>query len=252
MSKGILFDSRLCIGCAACSEACRETHHLSGKLNPLDLDADNFTVLKRVDGYKVRNLCRHCLKPACASSCPVGALKKTPEGPVVYDANKCIGCRYCFVACPYRIPRYQWNSTRPQVRKCDFCVERQKQGEATACADACPAEATVFGERAELLKEAHARLEAEPQWYFPNVFGETEGGGSSVLIITSPVIVEKALIYPTIKTPLPELTAAAHNKVPFVGFGVGTMLCGIWWLSKRRNEVAAIEALLRKKEFDGK
>ena len=161
MSKGILFDSRKCIGCEACCEACKTEHHLSGEFNPADLGADTFTVVKKYDDIFVRKLCRHCVSPACASSCPVGALHKLPDGPVVYDASKCIGCRYCFVACPYGIPRYQWNSTRPQVRKCDFCADRLKKGQPTACAEVCPRHATIFGEREELLERGARKDQAK-------------------------------------------------------------------------------------------
>jgi formate dehydrogenase iron-sulfur subunit len=93
----------------------------------------------------------HCEEPTCVSVCPVGAFTKTAEGPVLYDEAKCIGCRYCMQACPFQVPTYTWNEVAPRVRKCIFCHERLAQGMPTACAEACPTGATIFGERDELI-----------------------------------------------------------------------------------------------------
>ena len=104
--------------------------------------------LRRVqehEGNNVRRLCMHCEEPACASACLVGALKKTSYGPVVYDKDKCIGCRYCMIACPNSVPKYEWSKLAPYVKKCDMCWERVAQGQRTACAEACPTGATFFG-----------------------------------------------------------------------------------------------------------
>ena len=109
-----------------------------------------------------RRLCMNCLQPACASVCPVGALQKTALGPVVYDADKCIGCRYCMQACPFQVPSYEWNSRLPKMRKCDMCYERQSKGKPTACAEACPVGATISGERDDLVAEAHKRIADKP------------------------------------------------------------------------------------------
>jgi len=177
----------------------------------------------------------------------VGALKKTPDGPVIYDENRCIGCRYCFVACPYGIPRYQWRYKHPLVRKCNFCAELNAKGEQPACAEICPTGATKFGEREELLAFAKERIKANPAWYFHNVFGESEAGGSSVLFITNPDIAKKGIIYPATKEPLPELTEAFIESVPFVGISVGAFLCGVWWLRKRRKQVAKAESFKEEK-----
>ena len=94
----------------------------------------------------MRKQCRHCAEPACVSVCPVGALRKTPEGPVIYDGSLCMGCRYCMMACPYGIPRYTWLETVPYVRKCVLCHGKIKSGELKqpACTAACPTGATVF------------------------------------------------------------------------------------------------------------
>jgi formate dehydrogenase iron-sulfur subunit len=250
MSKGVLYDSNTCIGCGACSAACKESHHLPGEPNPPELDADTFTVFKTLDGIFTRNFCRHCLFPSCASACPVGALKKTADGPVVYDGHKCIGCRYCFVACPYGIPHYQWKSKTPLVRKCDLCADQIKTGKQTACAQICPTSATKFGERDELLKEAKSRLSSDPKKYFPHVFGEFEAGGSSVLFIASKDLSQILQIPKTTRT-FPSLTALGLQSVPPVGLITGAALVGLWFSFKRRQDVARAECGPDKKGCDG-
>ena len=122
----------------------------------------------------VRKQCRHCLEPACASACPVGALHKTDLGAVVYDAARCMGCRYCMMACPYGIPRYTWDAAVPYVRKCILCYSRIEQGRQPACTEACPSKATIFGDRDELLAEAHRRIAENPGQYGKKVWGEKE------------------------------------------------------------------------------
>ena len=72
----------------------------------------------------VKRQCMHCDEPACVSACPVSALEKTAEGPVVYDANKCIGCRYCMLACPFGAISSDWSSLAPKVSKCTLCADR--------------------------------------------------------------------------------------------------------------------------------
>jgi formate dehydrogenase iron-sulfur subunit len=250
MSKGILFDSTLCIGCGACSAGCKESHHLPGDPNPEELGADTFTIVKSMDDIFVRNFCRHCLQPGCSSACPVGALKKTEAGPVVYSPSKCIGCRYCFVACPYGIPRYEWASARPLVRKCDLCADRLAQGKPSACAEICPTGATKFGERDALLGEAKSRISGTPQGYFPHVFGEFEVAGSSVLFIAMKDL-SKLLRIPKSTRAMPTLTRPALVSVPYTGIAAGAILIGSWLIFKRRQDVAKAECGPDKKGCDG-
>src|SRR5512143_4111827 len=173
MSVGLLFDTTRCIGCGACSSACKEQNKLPGPVEEVTT-AYTWTTVQPREGVNVRKLCMHCEVPTCVSVCPVGALQKTAEGPVVYDAEKCMGCRYCMMACPFDVPKYQWDRPVPVVGKCVMCTTRVKQGEATACATACPAEATVFGSRADLLKQAKARMAAEPAKYVDHIYGLKE------------------------------------------------------------------------------
>ena len=122
--KGLLIDITRCIGCGACSTRCKEVNDLPAEVAP-ELDADTWTtVYEKPQGNFVRNLCRHCEDPACVSVCPVGALTKTENGPVLYDKSICLGCRYCMIGCPFRIPKFEWHSPTPRIRKCILCAPR--------------------------------------------------------------------------------------------------------------------------------
>jgi formate dehydrogenase iron-sulfur subunit len=125
----------------------------------------------------------HCESPTCASVCPVGAFRKDPAGPVVYDGTRCIGCRYCIMACPFDVPKYQWDRAVPLVQKCSLCAGRIAGGRGPACAEVCPTGATQFGERPALVAEARKRLAAEPAKYTGRIFGLEEVGGTSVLML---------------------------------------------------------------------
>jgi len=161
MSKGILYDATVCIGCKMCEKACAEQHGL-----PYDDDIaaeqrqseHKYTVVLNHDDKFMRRLCMNCLDPTCVSVCPVAALHKNTLGPVVYEPSRCIGCRYCMMACPFSVPKYEWSKTLPLVRKCDMCADRLANGLPTACAEACPTGATKFGDRDQLIAEAKDRL----------------------------------------------------------------------------------------------
>ncbi|HEX9886453.1 MAG TPA: 4Fe-4S dicluster domain-containing protein [Longimicrobiales bacterium] len=241
----ILIDTTRCKGCEKCVAACKEENGLGddrpwrgqGAIDGLS-PTRNCTVLRQADDRFVLQQCRHCLEPACVSACLVGAMQKTPEGPVIYDADKCMGCRYCLMACPYGIPRYDWDRAAPEVHKCTMCYDRVSEGREPACVEACPEEATVFGTRAELLAEARRRMAAEPGKYVPVIFGEHEVGGTSVLYISDAPLAMgwKADLG---DQPLPALTWASLEKVPPVVVGMGTLMAGIYWVIGRRMKLAA-------------
>ncbi len=247
--KGILLDTTRCVGCGACYQACKEQNQLPKTADNFlqdNLSANTFTVVNNRSGRFVRRMCMHCEEPTCASVCPVGALQKTATGAVVYDKDKCFGCRYCMQACPFGIPKYEWESAAPYMKKCDMCSGRQARGLATACATACPTGATQFGDREELIREARQRMAANPGRYSGHIFGVEEAGGTSVLVISDVSVAQ--LGYPDTlpKEPLPQLTWYVLEKIPkAVSFG-GVLLGGIWWITKRRQEVAKAEGKLRR------
>ena len=249
-SFAILTDTTLCTGCQKCVAACKKEndlgkdapHHWQERID--DLSSTRYTtILRRPDegragDHFVRQQCRHCVDPACVSACLVGALQKTPEGPVIYDGNKCMGCRYCMVACPYGIPRYQWGQPVPYVCKCDMCYERVKEGEEPACVEACPQKATIFGDRDELIEEARRRIRDNPDKYVDKIFGETEIGGTAVIYISDIPLDFLSFKQELGGEPLPKLTWAALAKVPPLALGVGGVMAGVWWIIGRRMQLA--------------
>lgn len=254
MVKAVLYDATLCVGCLECERGC-------AKQNKLPYD-DSIEKLKKTSEFKytyvavqadekyMRRLCMHCNEPTCVAACPVGALVKTKLGPVTYDEDKCMGCRYCMVACPYSIPKYEWSKVLPRVRKCILCPDRLAAGQQTACAEACPTGATIFGDRDDLLAEAKKRIRENPTGYVNHIYGEKEAGGGSVLLLSS-VPFENFGLPSSIKLgtqPIPYLTADIIQHVPDVVTLGWAALGGIWWISKRREAVAAIEAREKEKK----
>lgn len=223
--------------------ACKEANHLDTDLPKVwqkndGLSADNWTSIVQKPGSRfVRKQCRHCLKPACVAVCPVGALHKTEIGAVVYDSEKCMGCRYCMMACPYGIPRYDWDKSVPYVKKCMLCYDRIKKGSTPACTNACPEGATIFGEREQLLKIAHEMIKKNPGKYINKVWGERELGGASVLYISD--IDLGFLSYQTkiASQPLPDKIEPVMRSVPFTFLGMGGAMLGINWIIRRRMEL---------------
>jgi len=243
MSYGILTDITKCIGCLECVSACKKTNNLDSDVPRIwqkndGLSADNWTaIIKRDEHRYVRKQCRHCLEPACAAACPVGALHQTEQGTVVYEDDKCLGCRYCMMACPYGIPRYDWDLKVPYVRKCIMCYDQIKKGDKPSCTSACPTEATIFGKRDELLKSAHQTLKDNPDKYINKIWGETEIGGTSVLYI-SDIDLDFLAYKPNLGTkPLPATTAPAMKAVPYAFFGMGGVMMGLKWIVGRRNKL---------------
>jgi len=242
MRPAILTDLTRCIGCEACVWACREANGLTAGAPTDRLSRDSLNAVEHRDGTNVRRQCMHCLDPACASVCPVEALHKTPEGPVVYDASRCIGCRYCMIACPFGIPKYEWDEPLPIVRKCTFCFEqRLSKGLPPACTAACPTGATIFGDRDDLIREAHERILRQPERYVDHIYGLEEAGGTSVLYLSGIPFEQLGFPTPLRNDPYPRLTWAALSKIPnVVGVG-GVLLVGISWLTARKEQVARAE-----------
>jgi Ni/Fe-hydrogenase subunit HybB-like protein/Fe-S-cluster-containing dehydrogenase component len=200
---GVLVDTTACVGCRLCEYACKQANHMEAGTLESYSDTSVFqekrrpspTSLTVVNQYTtddgkhvyVKTNCMHCNQPAGASACIVGAMEKRENGAVTYDAWKCIGCRYCMVACPFQIPAYEYdNVLTPQVRKCQLCFqERTRQGKPPACVEACPREALIFGKRSELLTLAHETIEKHPDKYVNQIYGEHEVGGTSWMYLAS-------------------------------------------------------------------
>ncbi len=263
MSKGMLIDTTLCIGCRACQTACKSWNSRKGRptsftdswTNPVHLNSHNFNqvIFKEIakpngelQWHFVNHRCFHCLEPACVSACPVGALQKLPSGPVVYDDGKCIGCRYCMMACPFQIPKFEWESAVPLIRKCTFCADRQAIGLAPSCVTTCPTGTLLFGERPALLQEAHRRIGTEPKRYYPQVYGETIAGGTSTLYLTAVSFEDLGLTHRGFRTDLGNVPQGIYgrewmSKVPYVALAVGGLAVGLHYFHKRRAQIQAEE-----------
>jgi formate dehydrogenase iron-sulfur subunit len=244
MSKAILYDATMCIDCKACERACAERNGLpyDDKIAAESKQSEHKLTVVMADGDKyMRRLCMNCQDPTCASVCPVAALRKTADGPVTYDASRCIGCRYCMLACPFSVPKYEWSKALPQIRKCDMCADRVAQGLQTACAEACPTGATKFGERDALIAEARQRIAANPGQYVDHIYGLNEVGGTSVLLLSSVPFERFGYNAGFSSDPMPLLTYRVLSHIPNLVTAGAVLLGGIWWITNRRNEVAAAE-----------
>jgi len=171
----------------------------------------------------VKLQCMHCVRPNCVSACIVGALHREPNGSVSYDAGKCIGCRYCMLACPFEVPAYEYeNILTPKVQKCTFCFDTyQARGEPPACVQMCPPNCFTFARRNDLIALAHAKIEADPEAYHDHVYGETEAGGTSWLYLTSRPATELGLL-DLPDRPMPQLTETLQHGI--FKYGVPPML----------------------------
>ena len=240
MTWGLLFDSTRCIGCGACSAACKEQNGLPAEIEE-KTTAYTWTVVEPRRGVNLRRLCMHCLTPTCVSVCPVGAMKKTAAGPVDYDSKLCIGCRYCIMACPFSVPKYQWDRAIPVVGKCVMCAPRVAAGQATACATVCPTGATRFGARDALIREARERIRLEPSRYVDHIYGLDEAGGTSVLMLAGVPFAQLGLPGNLPHEPLPMLTWAVLSELPDVVSVAAVFLYGIHWITRRRTYVRGLE-----------
>jgi formate dehydrogenase iron-sulfur subunit len=183
----------------------------------------------------------NCLDPACVSVCPVGALQKTPQGPVVYDQDRCMGCRYCMVACPFQVPSYEWDARLPRVRKCDLCSDRTPQGGVTRCSEACPVEATITGDRDELIQIARKRIREKPDGYYPAIYGLKEVGGTSVLVLSAVPFDQIGYSTHLPDHNMPATTWPALSHIPEVVTIGSVLLGGVYWITHRREDVARQE-----------
>ena len=275
-----LIDITNCIGCRACQVACKQWNEREGEetellpdlgfQNPATLSAKTYTLIsvhqlrdeKAPGGLResfVMRRCLHCLQPACVSACPTTALFRQSDGPVVYDSDKCIGCRYCMLACPWDVPTAEWNSLKPEIQKCTHCADRTSQPlpkarngfpltvletqrfqetmPVPACVKACPADALRYGEREEMLAEARRRIASRPGRYVDRIYGEKEAGGTSVVYLSG-VPFEK-LGFPEVgDKPFPAFSKMALAAVPGAVMVVGATLAAAYAFFRKR--VAAV------------
>lgn len=234
---GFLIDASRCIDCRACLVACSVENEVPLKNTRIWIKdtgvTGRFPDLKR---YTAPYHCMHCTDPSCVSACTVGALQRNADGIVTYDADRCIGCRYCMYACPFGIPNFQWDKRMSLIVKCDLCISRLEEGQQPACSATCPTWAIQFGSREEMLSRAHARIEREPGRYINHVYGEFENGGTACFYI-SPVPFEQLGLPTTDLTQSPAyFNRLVTHGTPAVAAGVAIGMSGIYLAIKRQGE----------------
>ncbi len=255
---GVLVDTTNCIGCRNCEWACKEAHDIpAGDINSYE-DKSVFKEMRRPSGksltvvnqfenperinspINVKVQCMHCDHPACVSACIVGAFSKKENGSVVWDTDKCIGCRYCMVACPFQVPSFEYDKAiQPEIKKCDLCIDRTKEGKLPACVNNCPVEAITYGPRSELIKIAREKIKKYPDKYFDHIYGENEVGGTSWLYLAGTDLVQ-AKVFPSLGTkPAPGVSESIQHGI-FAYFvppaSLYALLAGIMWLNKKKKE----------------
>ncbi|HAG15444.1 MAG TPA: hypothetical protein DCG69_02825 [Bacteroidales bacterium] len=246
---GILYDSTRCVGCQECEIVCAKAHDLPQNASddmPVAGVKRNTNENRRsvINAYETKNgevyaknQCMHCNQPACASACLTQAMYKTEQGPVIWREDKCMGCRYCMVSCPFDVPKFEYLSPNPKIVKCDMCFDQIESGQLPICVANCPAEALSFGSRRELIAEAHRRIYANPDLYYDQVYGEHEAGGTSFLYLSSVPFAEIGLRTELQKSSYPELTKGFLYSVPSIFVLWPALLLGIFKSTKSNSNI---------------
>ncbi len=244
---GVLVDTTKCAGCRMCEVACAQANDLpEPDHSPAALDQERSTsetqrtVVNRYETGKgpvsVKRQCMHCIQPACASACLTRAMLKTYEGPVVWRENKCMGCRFCMVSCPFDVPKFEYHSANPKIQKCNLCWERLNEGQEPACVANCPMKALTFGRRNDLLREARQRMYQEPDRYVDHIYGEHEVGGTSWLYLAGVSFEQLNFRTQLGTTAFPKFTEHFLYSVPVVLTLVPAFLLAVSNATKRSDE----------------
>jgi Fe-S-cluster-containing dehydrogenase component len=242
----MLNDTTRCIGCQACEVACAEQSGFPLSDTKPEIDTQRSTsteALSVVNAHATdkgiifaKTQCMHCDQPACVSACLVNAMYKTDEGPVIWKEDKCMGCRYCMVACPFDIPKFEYGSLNPKIQKCVMCFERLGEGQIPACAEACPQEAILFGKREELIDIARKRISDNPTEYVRHIYGEHEVGGTNVLYLAGVPFDQLGFRTDLGTTPYPEYTKTFLYSVPLALLLGPAFMLGLRQATKGKND----------------
>ncbi len=247
---GVLVDTTRCIGCRSCEVACSEEHdnfvpnvkNDSALDNIRDTSEKQWTIVNRFETEKgevfVKKQCMHCWQPACTAACLTKAMNKTKEGPVTWDGDKCMGCRFCMVSCPFDIPKFEYHEWNPKIQKCNMCYERLQEGKKPACVEACPTDALMFGTKRELMEVARHRVYNHPDKYVHKIYGEHEVGGTGWLYLSAVPFEQIGFRTDLGTTPYPQYTKEFLFSVPLVLFGVPALLLGLNLLTDRKNKLS--------------
>ncbi|UFS69427.1 4Fe-4S dicluster domain-containing protein [Geomonas sp. RF6] len=253
---GVLVDTTACVGCRQCEFACKKAHDLpTGNLESYS-DRSVFNTMRRpsdtaltvVNEFRsgkddalptnVKVQCMHCDHPACVSACIVGAFTKEENGSVIWATEKCIGCRYCMVACPFQVPAFEYQKAlQPLIAKCDFCFNRTKEGKLPACVGTCPVEALTYGPRNEIIRVAREKIRREPERYRTHIFGEHEVAGTSWMYLATNDFTE--LGFPKLHNKsAPGVSESIQHGIfasYFPPVFYYSLIGSVMWLSKKRH-----------------
>lgn len=243
--QGMLYDSTRCLGCRACERVCAKAHDLPEPTDELKAGVLRKTSEKQRSVINncvtskgevfVKKQCMHCNEPACAAACLTQAMYKTKEGPVIWRGEKCMGCRYCMVSCPFDVPKFEYHSANPKIQKCDLCYDRIKEGKIPACAEACPGDALTFGTRRELIAEARKRIFENPKDYHNQIYGENAAGGTGYLGLASVPFSELGFNAKIQNSSYPALSKGFLYSVPSVFVLLPPLLLGIHEATKKNQ-----------------
>ncbi len=223
--RSILFDATQCIGCRQCVHACKDWHD-HPRTTVYEFSSTNWItmeppVLEGLAQNWGRNSCMHCEFPACAAVCPVEAITKYEEGPVVINQETCIGCEYCIYACPWGAlgegdisSVISKNGDSGKASKCTMCSDRLSEDKQPFCVSACPTDALDFGLQDEIKEKARNRAK-EVNGY---LYGDREGGGTHVLY----VLKEKKEVH--------GVRSVSHEKYPQHRIPLGLMIRDLFTL----------------------
>jgi Fe-S-cluster-containing dehydrogenase component len=243
----MLHDTTRCVGCQACERACCEKNGFPEPetvpeighvrvTSPEALTVVNARAKGKETSVFCKTQCMHCDQPACVSACLVNAMYKTAEGPVIWQEDKCMGCRYCMIACPYDVPKFEYGSINPRIRKCVMCYDRLQEGRIPACAEACPQEAILFGKRGDLLDIARKRIYDHPSTYIRHIYGENEVGGTNMLYLASVPFEQLGFRTDLGTTPYPEYTKTFLYSVPLALLLAPAFMLGLRQATKGKND----------------
>jgi formate dehydrogenase iron-sulfur subunit len=235
--SGVLYDSTRCAGCQTCEISCAEANGLPAPVDAIkagvvrNTDELHRTVVNAFNSSKgevyTKKQCMHCNEPACTAACLTQAMFKTKEGAVIWRGDKCMGCRYCMVSCPFDIPKFEYHSANPKIEKCNMCYKRITEGKIPACVENCPAEALIFGTRRELIKEARKRIYSNPEQYEDYIYGEHEAGGTGFLYLSAVPFKEVGFSRSIQSEPYPRLSKGFLYSVPTIFVLWPAILLGI-------------------------
>lgn len=251
-AMGMLYDTTLCIGCKACVRACKEANNLPPDTDtpgmeglydaPLRLNGTTKNIIQLYqEGNRrsyVKRQCMHCIDPACVGACMIGALQKRELGIVTWDPDRCIGCRYCQMACPFNVPKFEWTDRNPYIVKCEYCKDRPGDKQwVPACCEVCPRQAVIYGKRSDLLAEARRRLAEHPDRYVPKIYGEHDLGGTQVLYLSHLPFDKLGFRFES-DQPVPEMQQTIQHGI-YQGFiapaALYVALGAVMWRNRRKG-----------------